>query len=124
MKIVVEELAGAALNLRREGCREHEGLPRLLGRHAGNADGASDVRHEALVQHPVRLVQDEELDVAKGDVASFSKVKESPRCCHKDVTAPPQLRCLQVQVKDGYSLFRDEVVPDAWSECRHREYQS
>ena len=99
MKIVVEKFAGTALNLRREGCRKHEGLPRLLRRHARNADGALNVRHEALVQHPVRLVQDEELDVAKGDVASFSKVKESPRCCHKDVTAPPQLRCLKFKLK-------------------------
>ena len=95
MKIVVEELAGAALNLRREGRREHEGLPRLLGRHAGDADGAPDVRHEALIQHPIRLVQDEELNAAEGDVASLSKVEESTRCCHQDVTAPPQLRCLQ-----------------------------
>ena len=87
MEIIVEELAGAALNLGRKGCREHKGLPRLLGRHAGDADGAPDVRHEALVQHPVRLVQDEELHTAEGDVASLGKVKKSSRGCHQDITA-------------------------------------
>ena len=87
MEIIVEELAGAALNLRRKGCREHKSLPRLLGRHAGNADGASDVRHEALVQHPVRLVQDEELQTAEGDVASLGKVEKSSRGCHQNITA-------------------------------------
>ena len=94
MKIVVEEFSSAALNLRREGCREHEGLPLHLGRHAGDADGAPDGWHEALVQHAVSLVQDEELDAAEGDVTSLSKVEESARCCHQDVAAAPQLRCL------------------------------
>ena len=74
MKIIVEEFASTALNLRRERCREHEGLPRLLRRHAGNADGTPDVWHKALVQHAVCLVQDEELKVAKGDMTSFCKV--------------------------------------------------
>ena len=74
MKIIVEEFASTALNLRRECCREHEGLPQLLRRHARNADGAPDGRHKALVQHAVSLVQDEELKTAKGDVTSFCKV--------------------------------------------------
>ena len=89
MQIIVEELAGTALNLRRECCREHEGLPRLLRWHARNADGAPDGWHEALIQHAVSLVKDEELDVAKGDMASLSKVEESARSCHQDVTASP-----------------------------------
>ena len=96
MKIVVEELSCAALNLRREGGGEHESLPGLLGRHAGDADGPPDVRHEALVQHPVRLVQDEELEAAKGDMASLGKVKKSTRRCYQDVTAPSQLRSLEI----------------------------
>ena len=87
MKIIVEELASTALNLRWEGCREHKGLPRLLRRHAGNADGTPDVWHEALVQHAIRLVQDEELHTAEGDVASLGKVKKSSRGCHQDITA-------------------------------------
>ena len=74
MKIIIEELASAALNLWWKGCREHEGLPRLLRRHAGNADGTPDVWHEALVQHAVCLIQDEELEAAEGDMASFSKI--------------------------------------------------
>ena len=96
MKIIVEELASTALNLRWEGCREHEGLPRLLRRHAGNADGTPDVWHEALVQHSIRLVQDEELKAVKADVTSFCKVKESSRCRHQDITASPQLRSLEL----------------------------
>ena len=82
MKIIVEEFPGAALNLGREGCGEHERLPRLLRRHAGNAHGAPDVRHEALVQHPVRLVQDEELETAKGDEATLSEIEKPARRCH------------------------------------------
>ena len=82
MEVVVEEFAGTTLNLRGEGCREHEGLPLHLGRHAGDTDGAPDGWHEALVQHTVSLVKDEELDVAKGDMASLSKVTESARCHH------------------------------------------
>ena len=74
MKIIIEELASAASNLWWKGCREHEGLPRLLRRHAGNADGTPDVWHEALVQHAVCLIQDEELEAAEGDMASFSKI--------------------------------------------------
>ena len=96
MKIVVEELSSTALNLRRKGGREHEGLPRLLGRHAGDADSAPDVWHEALVQHAVCLIQDKELDAAEGDVATLCKVEKSPRRCHQNVTASPQLRCLEV----------------------------
>ena len=96
MKIIIEELASAALNLWWKGCREHEGLPRLLGRHAGDADSSPDVWHEALVQHAVRLIQDKELDAAEGDVAALSKIKKSPRRCHQNVTASPQLRCLEV----------------------------
>ena len=91
MKIVVEEFAGTALNLWREGCRKHEGLPRLLRRHARDADGALDVRHEALVQHAVRLVQDEELQAAKADVTSLGEVEKSARRCHQDVASSPQL---------------------------------
>ena len=94
MKIIVKEFPGAALNLGREGCGEHERLPRLLRRHAWNAHGTPDVRHEALVQHAVRLIQDEELEAAKGDMAALGKVEKSTRCCHQDVTAPPQLGSL------------------------------
>ena len=102
MQIIVEELAGTALNFRRECCREHEGLPRLLRWHARNADGAPDSWHKALVQHAVCLVQDEELKTAKGDVTSFCKVEESARCCHQDVAASPQLRSLEKMVNETY----------------------
>ena len=48
MKVIVEELAGKALNLRGKGGAEHQGLPVHLGRHAWDADCAADIGHETL----------------------------------------------------------------------------
>ena len=50
MKVVVEELASKALDLRGKGGAEHQGLPVHLGRHAWDVDGAADVGHETLGQ--------------------------------------------------------------------------
>ena len=57
--------------------------------------GMPDVRNEALVQHAVHLVQDEELEVAKSDMASLGKIEEPARSRHQDVATPPRLTCLQ-----------------------------
>ena len=56
----------------------------------------SGIKHKALVQHAVCLVQDEELKAAKADVTSFCKVKESSRCRHQDIAASPQLKSLEL----------------------------
>ena len=48
MKIIVEEFASETLNLGGKGGAEHQGLPVLLGRHAGDVDGAADIGHETL----------------------------------------------------------------------------
>ena len=53
----------------------------------------SGIKHKALVQHAVCLVQDEEL---KADVTSFCKVKESSRCRHQDIAASPQSKSLEL----------------------------
>ena len=58
---VVEDRLREAPDLVGEGRREHQVL--ALGREQG--DDPLDVRQEAHVEHPVRLVEDEDLDLAE-----------------------------------------------------------
>ena len=80
---VAKEVAGEALDLGREGGGEHEGLATvLLGGHALGAHDLADLGLEALVEHPVGLVEYDEGELVHGDHAvldeSLETVEESP----------------------------------------------
>ena len=79
--------AGELLDLRRQGRREEEGLA------VGGAllDDPLDVRQEAHVEHPVDLVQDQDVDLLKGAVALLQVVQEATRRRREDVHAALQV---------------------------------
>src|SRR3546814_4332808 len=68
----LEELVGQLLDRRRHSRREEQGLP--LGRQLG-ADFL-DIRDEAHVENPVRLVDDEQVAVGEQDLASSEQVHQ------------------------------------------------
>jgi len=90
----VQELAGEALDLGRHGGREEQRLPR-----EGNelAD-ALDVRNEAHIEHPVGLVDDEELDSREQQLAALDMVEQPARCRDQHIGAA---RDLEVLVAEG-----------------------
>ena len=71
-QVVVEELAGQSLDLGGEGGREHQCLPKLG--HGVVIHAVLDLGHEAHVEHPVGLVQHQELDVLEGDPPSLHEI--------------------------------------------------
>ena len=86
-QVVLQELLGEPPDLRGEGGGEHEGLAVAPPGHAGVLHHPPDVRHEAHVQHPVRLVQHEELDGVELDVAALGEVEEPAGRGHQHVAA-------------------------------------
>ena len=54
------------------------------------AEDAPDVGEEADIQHPVGLVEDEDLQPAQGRIAVAEVVEEAAGCRHQDVDAAAQ----------------------------------
>ncbi len=76
-----------------EGCAEKEGLSLILMR-SGVHDGA-DIGDEAHVQHAIRLIKDEDFDIAQVEVAASFEVNEAAGRCGNDVhTLGVKLRLL------------------------------
>ena len=83
---VAEDGFGQLRNLLGHGGGEEEGLP-LLGK---PGDDLPDVVNEAHVQHPVRLVQHEDLQAAQVNVALIAQVVQPPGGGNEHVHPPLQ----------------------------------
>lgn len=70
----------------REGGREHGSLP-TAQRHGRMLDTVPNLGKKAHVQHPVRLIENEELDPLEGDPPPLHKVEEPARGGGEDVAA-------------------------------------
>ena len=84
------------------------GQPADFGRHGGaeqqgltqrrqQFNDALDVRDEAHVEHPVGLVNDEDLDVAQQHLAALDLVEQPARRCDQHVDAPVEQLVLAVE---------------------------
>ena len=80
------------LDLFGEGSREHHGLPAVVGDgHVVLLHDAADLGLEAHVQHPVGLVQAEELAALEADLAPLQEVHQAAGRGDEQVAAPVQL---------------------------------
>ena len=91
---VVEQLAREPANVVRERGGEEEAL--ALRRQ--QRDHAPDVGQEAHVEHPIGLVEHEDLDAAEIDVALRRVIEEPPGRRNQHVDAAAQQRGLRVYV--------------------------
>ena len=91
---LVQQLLGEFLDLGREGGREEHGL--TFPRQA--LHDAADVGHEAHVQHPVGLVEDEEFDLVELDGLLLEVIEQPPRSGHDDLHAAAQFLDLWLDV--------------------------
>src|SRR5712692_4589251 len=78
------------------------------------ADDLPDVGEEAHVQHTVRLVKDEHLEVAKVDVSPPDMVQQSSGCRHDHVHPVSESSFLELH---SYSSI-DGFSPDPCSYCK------
>ena len=83
---VVLKFLGHATDVVREGGREQQRLA-LRGEKSGNL---AHIGHEAHVEHPVALVEDEDLDLAEVDRALANVVEEAARRRDEDLDASPK----------------------------------
>ena len=97
---VREDRAREALDVVREGGREQQGLLAV----GQQVQDPADVGHEAHVQHPVRLVEDEDLHLGQVRGALADEVQEAARRGDEDLDAGEQLLDLRVE--------RDAAVDD------------
>ena len=101
---VAQDRARKALDLVRERGREQQ---RLLARRQ-EVEDPLDVGHEAHVEHPVRLVEDEDLDLAEVGGSLADEVEQAPGRGDEDLDPRAQLLDLGVQ--------RDAAVHDRRSQ--------
>ena len=106
---VVQEGVGEALDLRRHRRREEQ---RLAGERHELHD-ALDVRDEAHVEHPVRLVDDEELDAGKEELAALEMIEQPAGRGDEDVDAPIELGVLVAERHAADQQRHREAVIDA-----------
>ena len=106
---VAEELPGEAPDLVGEGGREEE---RLAPRREERED-PPDVRDEPHVEHPVPLVEDEDLDLAQVRGALPDEVEEAPGRRHQELHAAPQLLDLGIErdAAEDDSRAEGDVAP-------------
>mmetsp|Transcript_13906 Transcript_13906/g.44638 ORF Transcript_13906/g.44638 Transcript_13906/m.44638 type:complete len:372 (+) Transcript_13906:703-1818(+) len=80
---VVEEVHGQLAHLRRPGRRKHEGLPNAI---CGQmADDLPQLRLEAHVEHPIRLIEDEVPHISRADRLVAQHVVEPAGRAHHQV---------------------------------------
>ena len=80
--VVGQELLSRLLHLVWESCREHQSLAIALGRLLGHVfvlHHLLDLWHEAHVQHPVGLIQDQEVAMGKRYPSFLYKVVQPAR---------------------------------------------
>ena len=106
---IVQELLGDALDFRRHGRGEEQGLARE--RH--ELADALDVGDEAHVEHAVGFVDDQQLDAGQQQPAALEMVEQAARRCDQHVDAARQLGVLVVE-RDAADEERDvELVVGA-----------
>ncbi len=88
----IEQAVGERLDLVGERCREEQVLASLRQQR----EDPLDVADEAHVEHPVRLVQNEDLDVRQVDGALLVMVEQTARSGDQNVDAALELRDLRV----------------------------
>jgi hypothetical protein len=86
----VEEAVGEAADVVRVGGREQE----VLAARREQREDLADVADEAHVEHPVRLVEDEDLDRGQVDRPLADVVEQAARRRDDDLGAGPELRDL------------------------------
>ncbi len=99
---------------------ENSKLCRSMRQHR---DDAANVGQEAHVEHAIRLVEHEDLDVTKIDGALLRMIEQPARCRDDDVDAAPQLVDLRIDADaavDHGGLERHvlAVVLDALGDLR------
>ena len=88
----VEDVVGQPPDIVRHGCREHQRL--ALGRNV--LDDLPDIRQEAHVEHPVRLVEHEHLQVRQADRALLDVIEQAAGTGDDDLDAGAQFLYLRV----------------------------
>ena len=96
--VVLQEIAGKHLDVAGEGGREHESLAVLNRRHVLTLDNAANLRLETHVQHAISLIEDEVLDVLKGDAATLDQIDETTGGSNKQIAAALDLAKLGANV--------------------------
>ena len=87
---VVEERLREPLDFRRHRRREEQGL----ARERDEAADPLDVRDESHVEHPVGLIDDEDLDAREEELAALEMVEQPARRADENVDAARDLRVL------------------------------
>ena len=72
---IADKLVAQLLDIVGQGCREKQGLAQ--GRQ--QTDNALNIGNETHIQHPVRFVDDEYLDVSQQHLAALEMVQKAPR---------------------------------------------
>ncbi len=99
---IVQELAGDALDLRRHGGGEEQGLARERDQLAD----ALDVGDEAHVEHAVGFVDDQELDAGEQQPSALEVIEQATRRRDQHVDAAHELHVLIVE-RDAADDQRD-----------------
>jgi hypothetical protein len=96
--VVFQEISGEHLDIPREGGREHESLTFLNAWHVLTLNNAADLRLETHVQHTISLIENQVLDVAKGDAATLDQIDKTTRGSNEKITATLDLTKLRSNV--------------------------
>ena len=91
---VVQQAAGEPLNLWREGRREHQVLTLLWQL----AENLLDVIDEPHVQHAVRFIENQCVDLIKLDGVLLKQIQQTARCCHQNFDAATQFQHLRTDL--------------------------
>jgi hypothetical protein len=103
---LVQEAVGQALDLRRHGCREEQGLPREGEEFAD----ALDIGNEAHIQHAVGFVDDEDLDAVQQELAAPKMVEQPAGRGDHHVGAAVELAILLVVGHPADQQRHGEIV--------------
>lgn len=96
--ILSEEVACKHLNVPREGGAEHECLAVGGDWHVLTLNNAANLRLETHVKHAISLVEDQVLDVGKGDAATLNQIDKTTWRSNEQVTAALNLAKLRANV--------------------------
>ena len=105
--IVLQEIPGEHLDIAGEGGGEHERLAVLDAWHILALNDPANLGLETHVQHAISLVEDQVLDVAKGDSATLDQVDETTGGGNEKIAAALNLAELGANI--------GTTVDDTWS---------
>ncbi len=101
----IEQLVREGLDLVRECRREQQ----VLALPWQQREDALHVRQEPHVEHPIRLVEDEDFDPREIDVALLQVIEQAARCSNQDVDPASELRRLRRQPDAAEDRSRGEL---------------